>query len=186
MIAYLFWHRPYPFVDSAEYEGALMQFHQRLAEQGCPGFHGSAAFRIPSVPWLGGPSGYEDWCFLDGSRALDPLNGAAAIGRMEASHHAVAAEMEEGHGGLYSLAWGDSNPPDGSALVWLTRPRGIQWRPVLEALCRQIPGAACWRRQMVLGPAPEFAISVAPDQAIAAPDGWTALRVERTRIEPAR
>jgi hypothetical protein len=183
MLAYLFWHRPYPSIDSTKYEGALLQFHHRLAVEASPGFRGSDTFLISPVPWLGDRSGYEDWCFLDGSWALDPLNGSAAIGRMEAPHHAVAVGMEEGHGGLYALAWGDGSPPLRSAVVWLARPRGIQWRPVLEALRQRIPGAACWRRQMVLGPAPEFAIIVASDQTVMVPDGWTALRIERTRVK---
>ena len=33
--------------------------------------------------------------------------------------------------------------------VWLTRPRGIQWRPVLDTVRQQFPQTTLWRRQMV-------------------------------------
>jgi hypothetical protein len=31
------------------------------------------------LPWLGNRSGYEDWCLLDGSWALDPSPGSRAL-----------------------------------------------------------------------------------------------------------
>src|SRR6516165_10157396 len=71
---------------------------------------------------------------------------------------AAAAQMEEGHGGLYALVWGEPVLPKQSTAVWLTRPRGIQWRTTLDAL--QLPGTTLWRRQMVLGPGKEFALIV--------------------------
>ena len=76
------------------------------------------------------------------------------------AHDAAAAQMEEGHGGLYALVWGEPALPKLSTVVWLTRPRGIQWRTTLEAL--QLPGTTLWRRQMVLGPGKEFAFIVPP------------------------
>jgi len=45
--------------------------------------------------------------------------------------------------------------------VWLTRPRGIQWRPVLDTVRQQFPQTTLWRRQMVLGSGKEFAL-IAP------------------------
>ncbi len=42
--------------------------------------------------------GYEDWCLLDGSWALDPLNAFAVAGSVTSAHDAAAAQMEEGHG----------------------------------------------------------------------------------------
>jgi hypothetical protein len=87
--------------------------------------------------------------------------------------------MEEGHGGLYTLVWGEPILPDRSTTLWLTRPRGIPWRPVLDALHQ--PKAALWRRLMVLGPGAEFAL-VSAVPSIAAPPGWTALSVECVRV----
>jgi hypothetical protein len=51
------------------------------------------------LSWLDNRPGYEDWCLLDGSWALDPLNAFA---------DSAAAQMEEGHGGLNP--WSGANP----------------------------------------------------------------------------
>jgi hypothetical protein len=59
-----------------------------------------------ALPWLGNRPEYEDWCLLDGSWALDPLNAFAGAGPVMSAHDAAAAQMEEGHGGLYALVWG--------------------------------------------------------------------------------
>ena len=77
MTAYIFWHRPYPDIETAAYEQALIAFHRDLAARGCAGFQGSATYRITETPWLGKQPGYEDWCFVESSAALDPLNEAA-------------------------------------------------------------------------------------------------------------
>ena len=147
MLAYLFWHRPYATTTVKQYEEALLRFQQHLAQQHPPGFSGSASFRVAALRWLGNRPGYEDWCLLDGSWALDPLNAFAVAGQVMSAHDAAAAQMEEGHGGLYALVWGEPILPERSTAVWLTRPRGIQWRTTLDAL--QLPGTTLWRRQMV-------------------------------------
>ena len=90
--------------------------------------------------------------------------------------------MEDGHGGLYALVWREPVLPERSTAVWLTRPRGIQWQPVLDTL-RQHPQATLWRRQMVLGPGKEFALIVPPGTNVAAPAGWSALAIERARVD---
>jgi hypothetical protein len=183
MLAYLFWHRPYPTTTVKQYEEALLRFQHQLGQQGPPGFRGSASFRVEALPWLGNRPGYEDWCLLDGSWALDPLNSFAVAGPVTPAHDAAAAQMEEGYGGLYALVWGEPVLPERSSAVWLTRPRGIQWRPVLDAMRQQVPQTTLWRRQMVLGPGKEFALIVPPDLNVAAPAGWSALAIERVRID---
>ena len=86
MIAYLFWHCAYPTSTVEQYEEALMRFQQRLGQQQPPGFGGSASFRVAALPWLGNRPGYEDWCLLDGSWALDPLNAFALAGPVTEIH----------------------------------------------------------------------------------------------------
>jgi len=183
MIAYLFWHCAYPTSTVEQYEEALMRFQQRLGQQQPPGFGGSASFRVAALPWLGNRPGYEDWCLLDGSWALDPLNAFAVAGPVMSAHDAAAAQMEEGHGGLYALVWGEPVLSERSTAVWLTRPRGIEWRPVLEALRQQLPQTTLWRRLMVLGPGTEFALIVPPGLNVAAPPGWSSLAIERVRVD---
>lgn len=182
MLAYLFWHRPYSGVEVKRYEDALTDFQRRLADQPPPGFHAAGSYRIPAVPWLGNRPGYEDWCILDGSWALDPLNGFAVTGAVKAPHDAAAAAMETGYGGLYSLAWGTPEFSLRPTVSWLTRPRGIDWHAALEPVRAQFPNATCWRRQMVLGPALEFAVVVPSGQKVTAPSGWTALHVSAERV----
>src|SRR5215472_19158286 len=82
-----------------------------------------------------------------------------------------------------STLWCGANQflPERSTAVWLTRPRGIQWRPTLDAL--QLPGTTLCRRQTVLGPGKEFALIVPPDLNVAAPAGWSALAIERVRVD---
>jgi len=182
MLAYLFWHRPRAEADKAAYEKLLLEFQDRLARSAAPGFLAAGSFAIGAVPWLGGHPGYEDWCILEGTWAMDPLNAAAISGAAQSPHDSVAALMEEGHGGLYTLVWGEPIVPADSTITWLTRPRGIQWRAALEPVRNLIPKAQFWRRQMVLGPAPEFAITTEGGQALSIPQGWRAFAVERSRL----
>jgi hypothetical protein len=62
-------------------------------------------------------------------------------------------------------------------------PGGIQWRPALDTLRQQFPQTTLWRRQMVLGPGKEFALIVPPGINVAAPAGWSALAIERVRVD---
>ena len=182
MLTYLFWHRPYPTVERRRYEESLLRFQQGLAEQPPPGFRSAASYRIPAVPWLGDRSGYEDWCHVEGSWALDALNGFAVASHVKAPHDAAAAKMEAGYGGLYSLVWGTPGLSRRRTVIWLTRPRGIEWRAILDPLRALHRDAVCWRRQMVLGPAPEFALVVSPDEQVVVPERWTALPITGERL----
>ena len=182
MLAYVFWHRPYPNIDGKRYEDAIMRFQKDLSKQPPPGFISAALFHIGPVPWLGGQPGYEDWCLLEGSWAMDPLNAFAVAGHVQGSHDNVAAQMDEGHGGLYAHVFGEPSPAADSTVYWLTRPRGIQWRVALDDLRARYPQANFWRRQMVLGPAAEFAVEIPGHSDLEAPPGWQARRVRRVRL----
>jgi hypothetical protein len=185
MLAYIFWHRPYGVHSQSLYESALLEFHQQLAEASLPGCKASAAYRISPTPWLGEREGYEDWYLVDGSWALDPLNHGAVSGRMESPHAAIAALMETGYGGLYSLVWGEPAHPPRSRVAWLSRPRGIRYEPVLAELRDRLGGQlSCWRRQMVLSPAPEFALVGIPSLDPDLPPAWQGRLVERVCIWP--
>jgi hypothetical protein len=182
MLAYIFWHRPFAHVDRAAYEAAVVRFQNDLAVQPPPGFVAAASFRIEPVPWLGDQPGYEDWYVLDGSWALDPLNGFAITGSRQPSHDSVAVLMDAGSGGLYAHAGGKPSSAAESTVYWLTRPRGIDWQAALEPVRARRPQANIWRRQMVLGPAMEFAVE-APDHAkIDVPSGWQSRSVKRVRL----
>lgn len=182
MLAYIFWHRPYASGDQHRYEEALLRFQRRLSDEPSPGFREAGSYRIAAVPWLGDQGGYEDWCLVEGSWALDPLNAAAVAGQAKAPHDVAAAQMEIGHGGLYALMWGAPDLPSRRTVIWLTRPRGIDWRAALAPLRANFPNTTCWRRQMVLGPAPEFAVVMPSAPQDIAPAGWKALPIIGERL----
>lgn len=182
MLAYLFWHRPYADTDRKRYEDSLLRFQAQLHQEKPPGFIAAASFRIEPVPWLNDQAGYEDWYLVQGSWALDPLNAFAVAGRAQAPHDTAAAQMDQGHGGLYAHYSGETPPPEQSSVYWLTRPRGIDWRAALEPMRVRHPQANIWRRQMVLGLPGEFAVSAPGDSEIDVPAGWQARRVRRVRL----
>jgi hypothetical protein len=184
MLAYIFWHRPNPQVERNAYEDAIKRFQGALLRHPSPGLLGGASYRVEPLPWLGDEPGYEDWCLLQGSWAMDPLNAFAVAGERQPSHDVVAAQMGSGAGGLYTHVWGEECKAPESTVVWMTRPRGIQWQPALEPVRAAVPNATFWRRQMVLGPGREFAVEVPGSATIPVPPGWDAIHIRRERLTP--
>lgn|SRR5262245_34403121 len=184
MLAYVFWHRPFAQVGQAAYEDAIRRFQGALTRHPSPGLVGAGSYRVETLPWLNDQPGYEDWCFIQGSWAMDPLNAFAVAGERQPTHDAIAAQMAAGAGGLYAHIWGEICTAPESTIAWMTRPRGIQWMPPLEGVRAAVPHATFWRRQMVLGPAREFAVEVPGRASIPVPPGWDAIHVQRTRLMP--
>ena len=164
MLAYVFWHRSVAGTEPALYERALVKFHAALASAPPPGFHRSWAFRLVSIPWLAGATGYEDWYFVDDFAALGELNEAAVAASRKAPHDAVARLTAQGTGGVYRLVAGEPLPEEVEAAAWLSKPAGKPDAEFLAAL-----GGTVWQRQMTLGPTPEFCLHL-PGGAQAPPD----------------
>jgi hypothetical protein len=184
MLAYVFWHRPHPHVEHSAYEDKMKRFQQALLKNPSPGLISAWSWRIEAVPWLGNEGGYEDWCLLQGSWAMDPLNAYAVAGETKVSHDPLAAQMAAGAGGLYSHARGEPCTARKSIVAWLTRPRGIDWQSALEPVYAATSNATIWRRQMVLGPAPEFAVENPDEATTAVPPAWEVRTVRRERLTP--
>lgn len=182
MLSYIFWHRAKSEISQSRYEELLLAFQRDLKQQALTGLIEAGSFRVSALPWLKGERVYEDWCVIEGSCVLDTLNTLAVGRQVVGAHDAAAAQMDEGHGGLYSLIWGEAALHARSTVVWLTRPRGIQWRPILSGVRDEFPQATLWRRHMVLGPGKEFALIVPRGQKVTAPPGWTALYVDRELV----
>jgi hypothetical protein len=181
MLAYLFWHTPLPGVELRDYESALLAFLADLTRAPPLGFVAGATYRISEVPWLDNHGGYEDWYLVPSSAALDGLNEAALNPQRWDVHAAIASKMGSGHGGLYQHLYGGEQPLDGQRAIWMTRPRGIRYQPVLQGLIDDATGfLSCWRRQMVLGPADEFLVIGTPQLKLSIPEGWRMRTVERT------
>lgn len=110
-----------------------------------------------------------------------PLNDAAVSGAHKTPHDRAARAAAGGAGGLYRFQGGALDPGDAPAAAWLGKPDGIDYAAFEARLRAWTDGArvGLWRRQMVLGPAPEFCLLV--------PDGFrppadAADRVIRRRI----
>ena len=176
MLAYLFWHRPFEGVRRESYEQALVAFHRRLREAPVAGLLASSSARVRGLPWMSG-DGYEDWYAVDDYTALGVLNDAAVdVSHVEA-HDLVAHATGFGTGGLYVLERGGIAAPAGHC-VWLTKPAGVGYASFREQLAAHIAGEAVsvWRRQMVLGPAPEFRVSA--DRELTMPAAWAPVGCE--------
>lgn len=183
MLAYLFWHIPKPTVARADYERNLLAFSRALSGLNCPGVRQVTSFRTSAVPWLDDSSGYEDWATIDSSCALETLNEQAVSGHMAAPHGTVAQQMGAGYGGVYYHLWGDMDPHVAERAQWLSRPRGIEFRPVLEGISETARGpVSVWRRFMVLGPGLEFVILGNASLELQIPNGWAVHRVTRTVV----
>jgi hypothetical protein len=155
VLAYVFWHRP-GGEETAAYEARLGAFHAALAAHPPAGFVGSAALRVEQAPWLPGDGpAYEDWYAVEGWEALGTLNAAAVRGPRAQPHDAVAGQARAGAGGVYGLIDGPAELA-ATRTSWLAKPAGAD----RDAFHAQLagPGRSLWMRQMVLGPAPEYAV----------------------------
>ena len=186
MLAYIFWHKPFADVTATDYEAALAAFHADLGGSGSPGLISSATYRISETPWLDGAPGYEDWCFVESSAALDPLNKAAVAPERWDVHAGISSKTDYGHGGLYYLLSGDIARATATRTVWLKRPRGIRYEQPLSEILEGARGVlGCWRKQMVLGPGHEFVIVGDGSLQVHAPQDWESLAVSRDPVYPA-
>src|SRR5918912_1762370 len=163
MLAYVFWHWPAGGIATDEYEHLQQQFHRGLAEAGITAFEGSTAFRLDGqAPWLGGSPAYVDWYLLQSSAGLDALNEAAVAGLRKGPHDMLARAMGAGAGSLLQartpVTFEDLTKARNA--TWLAKPRGMPYDPFYQRLAPVSTqhGVSLWRRQMVLGPTPEFAI----------------------------
>lgn len=151
MLAYVFSHRPADEVDIAAYEDALRELHGELAAARLDGFLTSTTYRHAD--------GYSDWYLVEDSASLDVLNDAAVSGSRARPHDTAARMAASGSGKLLRLAHGD---PDLGALheIGFAKPAGMAYPDLYRRLdsFASAPGAALWRRMMVLGPPPEFCL----------------------------
>lgn len=143
MLAYIFWHQPEAARDT--YENAQRSFHAAIEVP-------SACFRIDSLPFSEG-SGYEDWYLVNGWAALGELNSHAVDVVRGDLHARAASHVMRGWGALYELVRGPGEIPKG--VEWLEKARGTP----AEEFVSSLPHESVWRRQLVLGPAPEFCCS---------------------------
>lgn len=199
MHAYVFWHQPRPETNIREYEHALRDFHEALGRvDAAAGFVASESHRITGAGWLPEGTGYEDWYLIASSAALDALERAAVSVHARATHDRIARMSASGVGGLYRLMRAqdedlepDSPAPDvapaaTSVCIWVSKPEGWEeYGEFHDDLQRLRPAESrVWQRQMVLGPAPEYAVIVPEDCPLPEfPESWSPMVVRRIRVD---
>jgi hypothetical protein len=156
VLAYVFFHRAAPGVETPDYEAALRRFHAALAVEPPQGFIGSSTYRVGGL--------YADWYLVEGSAALDVLNDAAVSGARSASHDTVAQMATDGAGKLFALVSGSAVAGAGFEIRF-SKPAGMGYPELYDRLKSWTDTAdvTLWRRMMVLGPPPEFCL-LAPSE----------------------
>jgi hypothetical protein len=185
VLVYILWHWPFPEVHTELYEGSLSDFHRSLVASKPQGFKQSCVFHSRGAPWAGASDrGYEDWYLLDGSTALDKLNDAAISQVSKGPHDIVAHAAAGAVGGLYQLKKGEPAMTGCRFAYWLVKPRGTGYEEFYTLLepWTELAGVSLWRRQMVLGPTPEFGLF--SPQNLMLPSNLQALAVQLELVWP--
>ncbi len=159
--AYVFWHWPRSTVSSNSYESKLSQFLHSLASSKTRGLIDVGSFRVSSLPW--GPSGanlYEDWYVVEDFASLGNLNDAATSGMTRQPHDSIAQDYMKGAGGVFKWIDGELDLHEARVATWVEKPIGPTYQSYYDAVRHGVGDAKTdlWRRQMVLGPSPQFVI----------------------------
>lgn len=171
MLAYVFWHTPASAAPPDPYEELLRDFHAALRAAPPEGLGPTAVHGLPSIPWLGGAGGYEDWYLVQDFAALGRLNEAAVSESRRAPHDAAAAQAGAGVAGVMGHVAGRLLPSRPAWAAWLGKPAGMAYPEFHAQLEAALAGrdASAWQRQMVLGPATEYCVTAAEPLALPAP-----------------
>jgi hypothetical protein len=176
VLAYVFWHRRAAAVAAGHYEDLLRAFHETLRAHPPAGFSGSHVARLPATPWLEGGAGYEDWYLVSDWTAVGVLNDAAVHGARRPPHDEAAAAAGAGAAGIYRRVLGAPRPI-GALASWFDAPSGEVGEVLAERLATV--DASLWRRQLVLGPTPEYCL-LSDDPVDLAP--WPSTVVSRDEL----
>jgi len=176
VLAYSFWHWPAPGTE--RYEDHLAAFQESLAADAPQGFHKAFSFRHGAAPWLPAQA-YLDWYEVDGFGDLEALNEGAVSASRKLPHDRIAALVQGGMGGLYKLRSGPADIRAARSAYWFSKPARMKYDEMYARLSR-VPGSF-WMRQMVLGPAPEFALFASMEVELPVP----AVHYEIARVWPA-
>lgn len=145
-LAYVFWHWP---AQPEGYEDRIRDFHAAL------GRPGTVTFRLDRAPFESDTAPYEDWYPVEDWTGIGELNDYAVTGARKPSHDAVAHASRTGAGAIFRRL-GDGPPLDQVTFA--------AWTPQRP---ERLDGV--WQRQLVLGPAPEYAVLA--DSSVPVPDG---------------
>jgi len=181
-LAYVFWHWPRPEVALRDYETKLASFMRSLNGARPSGLVEALSFRAEAVPWSPAPGRtYEDWYIVESFHALGVLNDAAVEGETKEPHDSIAKDYQKGAGGILRLVMGDFEPSLARYSTWIEKPIGPPYRSYYGEVSKALGDrkSDLWRRQMVLGPCPQFCVRSAEDLDLPA-----SFRPTVSRLEP--
>jgi len=161
LFAYVFWHWPRPEISRDSYETKLTAFLHALSSEEPAGLVEALSFRVEALPWFPQRGNlYEDWYIVDNFAAIATLNETAIGGGARGPHDSIAKDYMKGAGAIFKSIKGDIRVRDARLAIWIEKGIGQPYQSYYDEVAKSVGDrkADLWRRQMVLGPSPQFCI----------------------------
>jgi len=186
-LAYVFWQWPRSGVSSSVYEKKLWSFQSALKVARPDLVTDLLTYQIDSLPW--GPKDaplYEDWYLVDDFADLGSLNDAAVAGGIKGAHDSVAGDYLKGSGGVFKRVLRNLPLDETRHVTWIEKDIGVAYQSYYDEVANELGSRETdlWRRQMVLGPSPQFCVHSA--DPVEFPDSFHPLAVKARAVGHSR